>query len=89
MTCEACLRLAMASREAARLERDREGDAREYFLISTESRVQARSVVYAIGRSPVARGLAASHASISDACQRTARRPTRIGSGNSPSRMNR
>ena len=44
---------------------------------------------YAAGRSPVARGRVASHPSISDAGQRTARRPMRTGSGNRPSRMSR
>ena len=44
-------------------------------------------MAYATGRSPVARGREASHASISDAYQHTARLPTQIGSGNSPSRM--
>ena len=40
--------------------------------------------VYAIGRSPEARGREASQASTSDAYQRTARLPTRIGSGEQP-----
>ena len=50
-------------------------------------KAEDRRIVQELARSPVARGLVASHSSISDAYQRTARLPTRIGSGNSPSRM--
>ncbi len=42
---------------------------------------RAQPAVYAAGRSPVARGRVASHSSISDVGQRTARRSMRIGSG--------